>query len=102
MAALMAMVPIAQLLFGSDYPYFTLEENVVGLMQLQLSAAEQQAINRGNAARIMPRYESGSSVSPVSVLLRPRQRCRPSPDKSGGADPGSAGLRWILRWRIAP
>ena len=56
MAALMAMAPVSQIVFGSDYPYFTLEENVEGLTKIRLSAAEHQAINRGNAAGLMPKY----------------------------------------------
>jgi len=56
MAALMAMAPVSQILFGSDYPYFALEQNVAGLAELRLTAAERQAINRGNAARLMPRF----------------------------------------------
>lgn len=55
MAALMAMAPISQIVFGSDYPYFSLEENVVGLAKIRLNAAERQAINRDNAARLLPR-----------------------------------------------
>jgi predicted TIM-barrel fold metal-dependent hydrolase len=57
MAALMAMAPTSQILFGSDYPYFTLEENVEGLGEVRMTAAERQAINRGNAARLMPQYQ---------------------------------------------
>ena len=57
MAALMELVPMSQILFGSDYPYFTLEENVAGLGEIRLNAAERQAINRGNAARLMPQYQ---------------------------------------------
>jgi 6-methylsalicylate decarboxylase len=57
MAALMELVPVSQILFGSDYPYFTLEENVAGLAEIRLNAAERQAINRGNAARLMPQYQ---------------------------------------------
>ena len=56
MAALMAMAPASQIVFGSDYPYFSLEENVEGLAKITMSAAERHAINRGNAARIMPQY----------------------------------------------
>jgi 6-methylsalicylate decarboxylase len=58
MAALMELVPVSQILFGSDYPYFTLEENVAGLAEIRLNAAERQAINRGNAARLMPQYQA--------------------------------------------
>jgi len=56
MAALLKFVPVSQVLFGSDYPYYTLEQNVEGLADIQLSQAERQAIDRGNAARLMPRF----------------------------------------------
>jgi predicted TIM-barrel fold metal-dependent hydrolase len=56
MAALMAMAPMSQIVFGSDYPYFSLEENVEGLADLRLTAADRQAINRANVARLMPKY----------------------------------------------
>jgi 6-methylsalicylate decarboxylase len=54
MAALLKFVPASQVLFGSDYPYFTLEQNVDGLAEIPLTQAERQAIDRGNAARLMP------------------------------------------------
>jgi predicted TIM-barrel fold metal-dependent hydrolase len=56
MAALLKFVPASQVLFGSDYPYFTLEQNVDGLAEIPLTQAERQAIDRGNAARLMPRF----------------------------------------------
>ncbi|MBV8777760.1 MAG: amidohydrolase [Alphaproteobacteria bacterium] len=56
MAALLKFVPASQVLFGSDYPYYSLEENVGLLAELPLTQAERQAINRGNAARVMPRF----------------------------------------------
>jgi predicted TIM-barrel fold metal-dependent hydrolase len=55
MAALMAMVPTSQIVFGSDYPYFSLAENVAGLAKINLGAADRAAIDRGNAARLIPR-----------------------------------------------
>jgi len=55
MAALLKFVPASQVLFGSDYPYFTLEQNVDGLADIPLARAERQAIDRANAARLMPR-----------------------------------------------
>jgi 6-methylsalicylate decarboxylase len=56
MAALMAMAPVSQIVFGSDYPYFTIEENVAGLAKIRMTAAERQAIDRGNMARLLPKY----------------------------------------------
>ena len=56
LAALFKFVPPSQVLFGSDYPYYTLEENVGLLADYPLTQAERQAINRGNAARLMPRF----------------------------------------------
>jgi 6-methylsalicylate decarboxylase len=55
MAALMAFVPTAQILFGTDYPYFGMAPNVEGMDRLGLSAADRQAIDRGNALRLLPR-----------------------------------------------
>jgi 6-methylsalicylate decarboxylase len=56
MAALMAMAPVSQIIYGSDYPYFSLEENVEGLAEIRMTAANRRAIDRGNAARLMPKY----------------------------------------------
>jgi predicted TIM-barrel fold metal-dependent hydrolase len=56
MAALLKFVPVSQVLFGSDYPYFSLEDNVAGLADFPLAQAERQAIDRGNAARLLPRF----------------------------------------------
>lgn len=55
MAALLKLVPASQVLFGSDYPYFTLEQNVAGLAEIPLTGVERHAIDRGNAVRLMPR-----------------------------------------------
>jgi len=56
MAALLKFVPASQVLFGSDYPYYTLEQNVGGLAEIPMTQAERHAIDRGNAARLMPRF----------------------------------------------
>ena len=56
MAALLKFVPVSQVLFGSDYPYYTLEQSVGGLAEISLTQAERRAIDRDNAARLMPRF----------------------------------------------
>ena len=56
MAALLKFAPVSQVLFGSDYPYYSLEENVGLLAEYPLTPAERQAIDRGNAARLMPQF----------------------------------------------
>jgi predicted TIM-barrel fold metal-dependent hydrolase len=56
MAGLLKFVPISQVVFGSDYPYYSLEENVANLAEIPMTMAERQAIDSGNAARLMPRF----------------------------------------------
>jgi len=55
MAALMALVETSQIVFGSDYPYFTVGENVAALAAIRLSETERWAIERDNALRLLPR-----------------------------------------------
>jgi 6-methylsalicylate decarboxylase len=57
MAALLAFVPVSQVLFGSDYPYLTIAQNLEGFAALGLGAAERRAIDRGNAERLLPRFK---------------------------------------------
>ena len=58
MAALTKLVPTAQILFGSDYPYRTGEDHVKGLMECGFSAADLAAIGRENALRLLPRLRA--------------------------------------------
>lgn len=55
MAAIRQIVPVSQLLFGTDFPYRRGAENVEGLAALHWPAAEMAAIDRGNAERLLPR-----------------------------------------------
>jgi 6-methylsalicylate decarboxylase len=57
MAALLAMVPVSQITFGTDYPYFRLDQ-ANALRQLKLSDADVQAIEQGNATKLMPRLKA--------------------------------------------
>ena len=54
MAALRVLVPSSQIMFGSDYPYRSAEDVRLGLGERSFTAAEREAIDRGNALRIMP------------------------------------------------
>ncbi|HYB57960.1 MAG TPA: amidohydrolase family protein [Alphaproteobacteria bacterium] len=56
--ALLELVPAANVLFGSDYPFApeaTMTASVRGLKELGLAAAELLAIERGNALELFPR-----------------------------------------------
>jgi predicted TIM-barrel fold metal-dependent hydrolase len=53
MAALMKLVPTTQITFGSDYPYFPLSQ-IETLRNMGLTSGEVQAIESGNAARLVP------------------------------------------------
>ena len=55
MAALKAVAPVSQMLFGTDWPHLTTEEHVTGLQNCGVfDAAELKAIDRDNAVRLMP------------------------------------------------
>jgi predicted TIM-barrel fold metal-dependent hydrolase len=54
LAALMKMVPISQVMFGSDYPFRDAKEAVDGVVAYKFSAADQLAIENGNALKMFP------------------------------------------------
>lgn len=55
MAALRAVVPVPQMLFGTDWPHLTTAEHVDGLRHCGVfDEAELAAIDRDNALRLMP------------------------------------------------
>jgi predicted TIM-barrel fold metal-dependent hydrolase len=54
LAALLKMVPISQVMFGSDYPYRDAKEAVDGLVAYKFSGADQRAIDNGNAMKLFP------------------------------------------------
>ena len=58
LASLMRLVDVSQVLFGSDYPYRTGEDNVKGLYEYGFSASDLRAIERGNALRLLPRWNT--------------------------------------------
>jgi predicted TIM-barrel fold metal-dependent hydrolase len=54
LAALMKMVSISQVMFGSDYPFRDAKEAVDGVVAYKFSAADQLAIENGNALKMFP------------------------------------------------
>ena len=55
LAALMQLVPISQVMFGSDFPYRSAVEAVEGLAAYKFSASDLASIDDGNALREIPR-----------------------------------------------
>ncbi len=54
MAALLDYMPLSQVLFGTDAPYFGLDMNLRTLRSNRLSAEQQNAIEHDNARRLLP------------------------------------------------
>jgi predicted TIM-barrel fold metal-dependent hydrolase len=52
--AVLDIVPMSQLLFGSDYPFWAPDTTIKGLAELKLPAGDLQAIERDNALRLLP------------------------------------------------
>jgi predicted TIM-barrel fold metal-dependent hydrolase len=55
MAALRAMAPAGNILFGSDYPFVKTAAMIEELQHTQMSESERDAIERGNALALLPR-----------------------------------------------
>lgn len=56
MAAMKALYPLSQIVFGTDYTFRTAAEISAGLDSCGLSAKELRAIHRDNAARLFPQF----------------------------------------------
>ncbi len=57
MAALQKLVPMSQLSYGTDYPYFPLNQ-IDNLRKLGLTQSDLDAIASGNAERLLPRLKA--------------------------------------------
>lgn len=53
MTALLKLTSVSNITYGTDYPYFPTDQNKE-LHRLGLSAADVQAIEHGNASRLLP------------------------------------------------
>jgi 6-methylsalicylate decarboxylase len=56
--ALMDIVTPAQVMFGTDYPYVTVEDNVRSFGELKITPQLRAAITRENALRLIPRVSA--------------------------------------------
>src|SRR5262245_11391129 len=54
LSAVLDVVPMSNLLFGTDYPFWAPEINIKALAALKLPAADLAAIERGNALKLLP------------------------------------------------
>jgi 6-methylsalicylate decarboxylase len=59
LAALMKLVTVSQVMFGSDYPFVAGFEAVEGLKDYRFSEADQRAIERDNALKLLPGIKAG-------------------------------------------
>jgi len=57
MSALKNVVPMSQIVFGTDYPYISVAQTAKGLKDSGVfTAAELTQIDSGNALHLFPRY----------------------------------------------
>jgi len=56
MGALLSLAPITQILLGSDYPFWGADIFAKQLRELDLTPDQLAAIERGNAARLFPKF----------------------------------------------
>ena len=54
MAAIQSYIPASQIIFGSDYPYVSMESNLKELRERRLNGRQMQAIETENVLRLMP------------------------------------------------
>ncbi len=59
MAALLKVVPVTQIVFGTDYPFDNAAENAKGLLECGLfKSKDLRAIDRENALRLLPKFRT--------------------------------------------
>lgn len=58
LASLTKLVPVSQILFGTDFPYRTAADHVKGLTAYGFSASDLAGIDRENAVRLIPRLKA--------------------------------------------
>jgi 6-methylsalicylate decarboxylase len=59
LSSLMSLVTPSQVLFGTDFPFLTASGTAAELRETKMfSEADLQMIERGNVARLMPKYRT--------------------------------------------
>jgi predicted TIM-barrel fold metal-dependent hydrolase len=58
LGSLRTIVPVSQIMFGTDYPYRLAIEHVEGLAGCGFSAADVRAIDCDNALRLLPKFKA--------------------------------------------
>jgi len=58
LASLTKLIPVSQIVFGTDFPYRTAAEHVKGLTDYGFSASDLLSIDRDNAVRLLPRLKA--------------------------------------------
>jgi predicted TIM-barrel fold metal-dependent hydrolase len=59
LSSLLRLVSASQLVFGTDFPFVSAAATAQGLKDFGLSEKDLAAIDRGNAARLLPRLRAG-------------------------------------------
>ncbi len=57
LGALIKLVSVSQLMFGTDFPFRTADEHVQGLINFGFSPDELRAVFNGNAKKILPQVK---------------------------------------------
>jgi predicted TIM-barrel fold metal-dependent hydrolase len=58
LASLTKLIPVTQIVFGTDFPYRTAADHVKGLTDYGFSASDLAAIEGENALRLMPHLKT--------------------------------------------
>jgi predicted TIM-barrel fold metal-dependent hydrolase len=58
-AALLKMVPVSQVMYGTDYPFRDGAEVNEGIAEWGFNAADLRAVEHENAAKLLPRIKTG-------------------------------------------
>ena len=58
LSSLLKLVPLSQVMFGTDFPFRTSTDHVKGLTDYGFSASDLRAIDRDNALRLLPRFRA--------------------------------------------